>query len=91
MVVGLMVAGQSEPVEDSCAEACPACFDKLSMTPILIYVTLKNEAPSSPCIPALLIGEDPSLSLRMTNYLMLPLPLPHPVHGSAARIVGSVS
>ena len=91
MVVGLMVAGQSEPVEDSCAEACPACFDKLSMTPILIYVMLRNEASSSPCIAALFIGEDPSLSLRMTNYPMLPLSPLRPARGSVARIVGSVS
>ncbi|XHR92714.1 hypothetical protein ACFJIV_20530 [Mucilaginibacter sp. UC70_90] len=30
---------------------------------------LRNEASSSPCIAALLIQEDPSLSLRMTNIL----------------------
>jgi hypothetical protein len=90
MVVGLMVAGQSEPVEDSRAEACPPCFDKLSITPILIYVMLRNEASSSPCVAALPIEEDPSLSLRMTKLFTLPLSPLHPAHGSAARIVESV-
>jgi hypothetical protein len=70
MVVGLMVAGQSEPVEDSRAEACPPCFDKLSITPILIYVMLRNEASSSPCMSVMLIEEDISLSFNMTSSLV---------------------
>ncbi|MDB5147171.1 MAG: hypothetical protein JWQ57_1191 [Mucilaginibacter sp.] len=52
MVISLIVAYQSEPVEDSCVKACPLCFDKLSMTLILnchakkaIYATF---IPSSP-------------------------------------------
>ncbi|WP_281024296.1 hypothetical protein [Mucilaginibacter celer] len=29
---------------------------------------LRNEASSSPCIAAMLVVEDPSLSLRMTKF-----------------------
>jgi hypothetical protein len=36
-IVGISVVGrQSEPVEDSRAEAHPPCFDRLSMTAVLM-------------------------------------------------------
>ncbi|SEO88796.1 hypothetical protein SAMN05192574_11561 [Mucilaginibacter gossypiicola] len=40
-------AGQSEPVEDSCGEAHPPCFDKFSMTAAFKHVIDKKRRPST--------------------------------------------